>query len=357
MANGIGLLSALFPHDPSYEGLLSIERINDLKRQSLARAGLGIMGASLPGPQSQPLGQAITQNLGGAIGEFPQMLEGAAAGAGRIASFNREQELIRARREIITTNPRQSGEGETDWLRRLYPLFLQVGDTETVTRLTELLKSAGGQAGATLREGVVPPGQPDAGQNRVFRVPQQGAATVVPGMLPEPNPNRSMAQDALEQQRRFQRENQLNDDYNRTVQPWLVPYGALKRAATYKDAALQGNGPAQIQLLYAFINTLDNSVVREGEVALLSQAAPILDRAKQMYAKIAQGKAAAIPPEMLSQMATIVDDLQGRFSDRFGAWREHYTKRALRWGVDPESFIDIPNVFGANSAKKPLSEY
>lgn len=352
MANGLGLLSSLFPHDPSYEGLLSVERINDLKRLSLARAGLGIYGASQPGPNAQPLGQAIAANLGSAIGEFPQMLEGAAAGAGRIASFNREQELIRSRREIIAANPRQPGESETDWLRRLYPLFLQAGDTETVTRLTELLKSVGGQANPALREGTLPTGEP-----RVFRVPAAGPATPVEGMLPEPNQDRSIAQNAINEQRRFQRENQLNDDYNRTVNPWLIPYGALKRAVTYKDAALAGNGPAQVQLLYAFINTLDNSVVREGEVGLLSRAAPILDRAHQAYNKILQGKAAAIPPEMTRQMAAILDDLQGRFADRFTAWRQHYTKRALRWGVDPESFIDIPDVFDANSAKKPLSEY
>jgi hypothetical protein len=355
MPNGVGLLSALFPHDPSYEGLLSIERINDLKRASLAQAGLGIMGASMPGPNAQPLGQAIAGNLGNAIGQFPQMLEGAAVSAGRIASFNREQEVLRARREIIANNPRQAGESEIDWLRRLYPFYLQSGDTEVLTRLTELLKSAGA-ANPQLKEGVLPPGVPGAGEPRMFRVGPNGTAQPVEGMRPEPNADRSIAQQALNDQRRFQRENQLNDDYNRTVQPWLVPFSALKRAAQYKDAALQGNGPAQIQLLYAFINTLDNSVVREGEVGLLSRAAPVLDRAKQAYAKIAQGKAAAIPPEMLSEMATIVDDLQGRFADRFTAWRNHYTKRALRWGVDPNSFIDIPEVFSAG-AKKPLSEY
>lgn len=155
----LGLLSALFPHDPSYEGLLSLERINALKGMSLARAGLGIMGASAPQPGGpQPLPAAIAQNLGGALAEWPQILEGAATGAGRIASFNREQETIRRRREIMEQTPQRAGEDDIGWLRRLYPQFLKSGDLEVVGKLTELLKSVGGEGPARLTEVDTGPG-------------------------------------------------------------------------------------------------------------------------------------------------------------------------------------------------------
>jgi len=135
-----------------------------------------------------------------------------------------------------------------------------------------------------------------------------------------------------------------------------VPYGALQRALMHKQQALTGNGPAQIQMMYAFINTLDNSVVREGEVGLMQRAAPLLDRVKQFSAKYAEGKAAAMPPELTRQMAAILDDVNEAFTARLTAMRSHYIRRAKKWNVDPNSFMDLPETFGAKPSGNILDQ-
>jgi hypothetical protein len=167
-------------------------------------------------------------------------------------------------------------------------------------------------------------------------------ALKVAGMRTEAS---AATQGGVEYQRQFQRENALADDYARTVKPWEIPYNALVRAKKGAAEAKQGNTAAQLQMLYAFINTLDNSVVREGEAAMFARAAPVLARA-QMYAdRVAKG--AVMSAQQVQEITDLLEQVEQQFADRFESYRKYYQQRAEKWNIDPTSFMDIPDVYGA----------
>lgn len=177
---GPGILDRLFPYDPAYAGLLSVDRVQAMQKMAMARAGMGVMAA---GAEGGPLTGAIGRGAGPEVTNWPQQLEGAASSAARITQFQQGQELRTKRQQIISQNPRQPGESEEDWLKRLYPLFLQIGDHEVLTNLTELLKGAGrGKINYSNYSGT----NPDTGKPGTFRIPEvPGApAELIPGVLP-----------------------------------------------------------------------------------------------------------------------------------------------------------------------------
>jgi hypothetical protein len=276
-------------------------------------------------------------------------LSQAGAQAAQVQELQQVYEQRRARQGIIQRYPASPNETPQQTgarLLRMLPEFVQAGDMEMVGRLTELLKSMG-------FGGDVPQGTPHSGINPATGKPEQ--------YLVDRNgnirwlgvaPTERSGQQQLQDQRAFAREQQLADDYRQDVKPWLVPYQALNRALTNQEQAQAGNAPAQVQMLYAFISTLDNSVVREGEQALFLRAAPVVEQARAFLAKWAQNRGAAMPPGLVEQVGAILNEVEGAFADRFEAYRTYYTERARRWGVDPQSFMNIPETF-RGKVKKP----
>lgn len=341
-------LDTFFPRDPAYDGLLSVQRVRDMQRMAAMRAGLGVMGAAA----TQPFGAALNAGAGPVLENWPKEMSGAAEAAANLAQYHQKADIVARRQQILQQHPQKPGEGEVEYLQRLYPEFLRSGDLEVVGKLTEILKAnSGSKASPT----------PHAGINPTTKMPQM--YTLSPNgaleWMTDPttglpvSPTERTGQQDIEYMRKFTRENQLNDDYNKTVQPWLVPYGAVQRAVQFKDAALHNDAAAQMQILYAFINTLDNSVVREGEAAMATSAAPLLDRAKKWLAQNAEGKAQLLPQTILTQMVHMLDAVNDNLSARMERYRKHYTRRAQAWGVDPASFIDIPETFKAGSPSAP----
>jgi hypothetical protein len=177
-------------------------------------------------------------------------------------------------------------------------------------------------------------------------------ALKVAGMRTEAS---AATQEGVEYQRQFQRENALADDYARTVKPWEIPYNALVRGKGSMAEAKAGNSAAQLQMLYAFIQTLDNSVVKEGEAAMFARAAPYLSRA-QMYADRINNKGAVMTATQVQEIADILTQVEQQFADRFASYKRYYQNRAKKWGIDPSSFMDIPETFGAGKDEEPEDE-
>ena len=338
------IAARLYQIDPAYESLLSPE-----DRTAAQRRGLNQLFANL----------GRTGNLGESLAgvDFPGIVQAAATTSEAVRQRNQIMARERARTDILGRYPPVEGESVAETgarLLKMLPLFIQNGDMEVAGRLTELLKSMG-LGGQTAGEHW---GNPFASSDEqgpgMFQMHQvTGEVRRVPKLKPYTDPSLIGQRGEMSDQRRFQREEQLADDYRQEVKPWLVPYGAMQRAFRHRDAAVAGNGAAQLQLLYAFINTLDNSVVREGEAALFARAAPVLEQAKSFLNKWTQNKSAVMPPGVVEQVSAILDDVVGTFEDRFSGYRKHYSNRARRAGVDPDTFIDIPTLFGAGRGAAP----
>ena len=156
---------------------------------------------------------------------------------------------------------------------------------------------------------------------------------------------------------RFRQENALMDDYDDATKPWLNAYSALTRAQRHVPQALAGNAAAQVEMLYAFISTLDNSVVREGEMRLFGKAASLKDQALRHIERF--GRAAAMPSQVIKEMAAILDDVSGDLDTRFGKIKQHYVGLGARYDIPADTFIDIPEMFGRKSknADEPARTY
>lgn len=168
-----------------------------------------------------------------------------------------------------------------------------------------------------------------------------------------PTPRDPNAQSTAQDPRVFRIENTLTNAFGAEVNKLrelhsIVLTPALRTAA----AARQGNGPAQVELLYSFVRALDpNSVVREGEVALIGKARSLRQRAEGLIAKGTRGDAVVVPPSMVTQMADLIEE-RTRNIERFAGERQrYYESRARRSGIDPEGLFEglTPSEFGGGS--------
>lgn len=359
-------LNGLFPPDSAYDGLLSVERVKALQRNSMLRAGLGVLGATT-GPNPMATGPALAQHLGGAVQSFPQEMSGAANAAAKMQEFQQGQSLREQRRAIVEGNPRQPGESEVQWLTRLYPEFVRIGDNEIVARLTQLISSVGdrdrdtpqGTPHSGINPGVNSKGQPDPtwkGKPDQFLVDRDGNVR----WLNTP-PTERTSQSQMEDMRAFNRENRLMDDYNKKVSPIEDAYTMIRpvvdnvRSLAMTNNPYQINSAEQVELLYAFVRALDPaSVVREGEVALARQAQPVWTRVRAKIREYEQNQSAIVPPEIVRQMADLLERRMAAYERRWASWHKHFLGRAERWRVDPGAFYEAPTTY---SKPKPISEY
>lgn len=163
---------------PTPQGLLPEEE-ESARRQGLLQLGAGLLESAGPQPYRVSLGQAFARSLGPAqqrASEFgaglAQQRTAQAAAQQRAAIFERYgPELDRA-----GTSARATGEV----LLRMLPEFIKVGDTETVARLSELLKSMG--LGDAARNVVLPRGSRLVGPDG--RVITEADHTAAPGSAP-----------------------------------------------------------------------------------------------------------------------------------------------------------------------------
>jgi hypothetical protein len=159
----------------------------------------------------------------------------------------------------------------------------------------------------------------------------------------------------MAEQRVFQREGQLTDDYRSETKDIQSAYNFIDGALKQAPLAKAGDPTAQVGLLYAFVKAMDpNSVVREGEISLVNDAAPIYQRAQRLVQEYALGKSPAIPPAMVGQMVQYMTKMQAEKESYWSDIYDNYTSRAKRWGVDPSAFRAPPSRYRSKSAPVEL---
>lgn len=150
----------------------------------------------------------------------------------------------------------------------------------------------------------------------------------------------------------FQREQTLVNDYQAQVKPFAEAYhnisSALENAV---PLARMGDGAAQYDMVVSFVKALDpTSVAREGEVALARQSAAIWDQVQGHYNKFIRGEASIIPPELVNQMARLMEQRARGMRGRWERERENVVERAKRWNVDESAFPAPPPLRSATPA-------
>lgn len=325
-----GILGTVFggQNDPR----LSPEQNEQQRRQAILMAGLGILGSGETGLRAIAQGAMYGQQAG-------------MQGRQNVLAQQQATASQDALRGAV-----KDGQIDRSALERLFVAAIQSGDMEAAGKLSEVLKSMGGQQQSNLpswqsKEGV----NPATGKPEQYQInPQTGEIRWL-GIPPIVSATNTSSD--IEQQRRFQRENALVDDFNTQVKPFKDTYQQIAGTLASVPLAKAGDGAAQNELVVTFVKALDpTSVAREGEVELARSAASIWDQVQAGYKKYISGDAVLLPPELINKMEAMLKRRAANYEKQWSGLRENYTARAKRWGVDPEVFMAPPKLEAPKAA-------
>ena len=255
------------------------------------------------------------------------------------------------RQQILSRHPPAENETPEQAVQRLklmLPDLVQIGD-ESVGSIVELLKSMGGDKPTQLiqrdptkalvnpitGEEISPAAPAPAGKrvertvdlgNQVEYIYTDGTRETKPkGRIPGAGGDGGLtpSQSMLE-------ENRLTDDYRqetREITKALRQFGQTDDAVV--QAAVNRDPAAQFRVLYTFINTMDNTAVREGEQALVRSSESLINRARNALGK-ASGESVTISADMVRSMAAILRKVQGNLTSERKRIRNYYINRAKR---------------------------
>lgn len=317
-----------------YEGLLSTEEIHG------ARPGL--LQSLIGTPDAPSSSDRYRGNLNNIVA-MKQM-------AGQIASQKQLQESRAAIAQRYPEKPNETPQETIARLRSMFAAAVGAGDTEMAGKLGEVVKALGGERGAGDDLEWIDMG----GEKALVR---KSTGEVIRREKKSPtarDPNAPDTAAQMREQRNFQREQQLSDDYNKDTKETREMAVKVAGAISEAPAAKQGDGVAQVNMLYAFVSSMDpGTAVREGEIGLVRSAGSLVQQAQGLLAKYADGQAVTVPPAMVEQMANLMRRrLEG--SKKYVESRsKYYQNRARRWGVNADNFpvleIDLPEPSAANT--------
>lgn len=343
-------LNTLFPNDPAYAGLLSVERVKALQRSQMLQAGIGMLGDTT-GPQPMSTGPALAKNVGGAIQQFPQQMQGAAENAARLQQYQRQQDILSTRRNIIGMFPEGANESPTDVgarLMKMLPYFVRSGDMDMVTKLTELLKSM--KFGEGVKEGT-----PHAGMHQLedgttipqeFVTDEHGRATWLtdPAGKPIAPVVDTAAKDALALQHETLRAMPLVSHYDAESKDLKTAHLFGQQGLQQANAAVAGDPASQYALFHAFLKLNDpQAVVRPGTAQLVSEAMSMYQKINRWTQSYLEGKSALMDASFTRQVARVTAE-QMRDLDR--RWNDVYqtTLRRAKLAQVPEGYFEQPDV-------------
>lgn len=324
-------LNTLFPNDPAFSALVPVQRVKALQQQSLLRAGLGMLGDTT-GPMPMSTGPALAKNLGGALQGFPQELQGAAENAARLQAYNQQQNVLKTRRSILAMFPEQPNETPEQVGARLMkalPYFVQSGDMDMVSKLTELLKS--------MKFGEITNETPHAGMHKVPDPAHPGQFISQPeqytigrdqqgnqivnwtGIPPVTDQN---AKDALALQHESIRANGIVSHYDTETKDLATAHLFGRQGLEQADRAVAGDPASQYALFHAFLKLNDpQAVVRPGTAQLAGEAMSMYQKLSRWEQQYFEGKAGLMDPSFTKQVARVVAeqvrDLERRWGDTY----------------------------------------
>jgi hypothetical protein len=341
-----GLLDRLMPVPGAMEGLLSPEDIKQARMQGLLGLGTSLLSASGPRPQGQvpSLGQALGQGVQQGMSAYQQALQGTAGMNVAVQERQKAQQIQQQRAAIqarYPARPNETPQQVIERLQRMLPEFIAINDTEMVGKLVELLKSVGND---TQRKPPMPQ-EIRLGNEVLLRNPETGEEIKRYPIGPSPrDPNAPDTAQQLRDQRVFRLEEQLTDNFNRDTKTQRETVSKLEGAISERGAALSGDPAAQINILYAFINSMDPaSAVREGEIALARAATPVWSQAQAIFQKYLTDGSVTLTPAMIRSMTDLMGRRSGSLANYVGERRSYYLDLARRRNLsNPEELFPEP---------------
>lgn len=321
---------------PESMSLFSDEDMSNARGRGLMGFGLSLLGDSGWAPKYG--GPTLTQSLGRAgtagLEAFDAAKQNALTSRMQHMQIRDAERLSKSRAAIMQKypiSPNMTSEQTIDTLERMFAEFSAAGDHEMSGKIGEVLKSYGGNRAAAKA-----PQEIRVGNEVILRDPTTGKVVDRYPIRPSPkDPNAPDTAQQLRDQRMFQREQQLTDDFNRDTRDIRGAAREINGAISEVPRAMQGDGAAQVNILYAFVKAMDPaSVVREGEVALARLASPFWQQAQSLLTKYMSGESVVMPPQMLEKMGELMQRRLRGYERSVNERADYYTGRAKRWGLD-----------------------
>lgn len=323
----------LMPTPQGLAGVLTDSDVSHARGRGLLDMGLSLLANSQGqgGGNAPGFGQALQAGVGAMRAGYGEDVNSALQG--RVQGQQLQQQQLRAKvlERLRTQFPnfaQMSPQEQQTAIRGIFGELLSNGMFDDAGKFASVIPGLTGNANAGKAEWV------DFGGYKALMTPDGKVLKTTPKT---PNPRDPNAPDGAEQlrmSRRITAEQHLTDDYNKDTKTFRELGMVLSNAVAALPAALAGDGAAQTNVLYAFVKAMDpNSAVREGEIGLVQAAAGLRDRAVQILQK-AGGSSAAVPPEMLREMAGLMEQRLASTADYINERNDYYTGLANRYGLE-----------------------
>lgn len=338
--------SAIMPSQ-DVEGLISPEDIQRARSQGMLDIGISLLNSSGPKTAENKVGlmQAIGQGLQAGRSSFNEAVTGAAQlrGAGlqqkelqqkvqgQDMAIKQAQQLQGARAKITEAYPMPKDQGGLKkWIGDVLPHFIAINDQETVTSLSEIYKSLGGDK-QTNGHWMETPG-PDGKPRTIFVTPGDTGPNGQ-GIPTYEKPMRDTT-DALTMNSRLSGEEKIVNNYMKRIDD--VKSTADAYVGAYNASKMGGAG--DLQILYSFIRALDpTSVVREGEISLARQAASVWSQAHILKQKL-ETQGGTLSPIQRQQMLELMKQMVELKKERVDMYRKDSQSRLDRFGLTAELY-------------------
>lgn len=343
-AVGRGLSTAqnrLMPEDTGYGDLVGGGDVADARRMGIQ----SLAAALIAGSQDPSQGGIPGALLAGRQG-YQQAIDRTAQQTLARRQVESQQGLQQKRQQILAQYQLPPGappEMVDRALKEMFAQFVQLGDTEMVGRLAQVIPSLAKAADPGLK-------WEDFGGEKAL-VDAHG--NIVKRVAKSPSPRDPNAPDTAQQlrdQRMFTRSQQLSDDFRQNTKQYQTVGDMLQVIESVAPAALQGNAQAQMGLIFGYMKLLDpGSTVREGEYASATNTAGVPERVRTMYNKALDGQ--FLGTEQVQHFIEQARQQGKGWQSRFEPIRKRYEQRAKRWGINPEDVtFDYFNGLGATGA-------
>lgn len=349
------LQQAVAPYPEQLKGYVDSHDVAGARNQGLLSFGAAMLENSGPSTQRTSFGQALGRGVMAGMGGYQnavdnltqralarQKMEESKSGVDmnrmRMDGFKSEMERTKALDAARAKIMQNRGEMPADPNQRVEYLtnvmndLIAAGDTDSAGRISEVLKSLGGNQTREPGEFVTVPG-PDGKPMRQYHRASDGPISEYE------KPTRDAGAQLLDQQRMFTRANQLRDDYTGVTKQIAAAANQYRTMVATADEAKTGSPAAQIGLVFSFMKTLDpSSVVRESEYATAENARGVPESVRNSYNKLLHGS--RLTPSQ-------IDDFLKTGRRQAAAWKRQMdyhrnvaNSRARRWGVSPDDVTE-----------------
>jgi hypothetical protein len=347
-------------------GLLTADDYANARRQGLMGLGSGLLAAS-GGGNYQNLNQRLAEGIQGGQGAYQQALDRAQAHAAASQNYDlgqlrldtgrqdlaagkqdqaRLQQIRQMREQIIQANPMpDSADSATfaQWIDRVLPAFIRIGDRETVSQLAEVRKSIEPKAHPLQTTNLGDRTQwTDAQTGALVKEERNGQG---PGTLKIATEMTPVQQERLWNTALSQFGTQANQaGYVKAHDAW----NALEQV---RARALSGQvGKEDLIQLIDGISRLNNpgAIVRQGTIRItMDKLGSWADKLKLWRDQGLYGK---LTPELALSIVANAQQLAAEHAKQYGKLRGTIMKRGEHLGL-PGEYIEAstPNVWGDSS--------